>query len=249
MREREAQLELARKRRIGLLGCTIDGMPQPMDNCDTVSICSSNEANVSTLTTVKQQQQKQTQEEQQHSISANLNDSNKSNHFNKNTFSPLMAMKGIEGKPPSAGGRISTFERKKNEAKINISNKLEIFDNLVNGTNVVAPNICNGLENCPSSIKDSVRKITCTIDSYLKDKRNYENLYESVKDLPAPPEPLARSIDSQKNQRLLQTSKRNNLYADSVSVASYTRSEYGTARNYGLNNSLGMRRSRELKVP
>uniref|UniRef100_A0A1B0FEI8 Uncharacterized protein n=1 Tax=Glossina morsitans morsitans TaxID=37546 RepID=A0A1B0FEI8_GLOMM len=238
MREREAQLELARKRRIGVLGCTIDGMPQPMDNCDTVSICSSNEANVSTLTTVEQQQQKQTQEEQQHSISANLNDSNKSNHFNKNTFSPLMAMKGIEGKPPSGSGRISTFERKKNEAKINISNKLEIFDNLVNGTNVVAPNICNGLENCPSSIKDSVRKITCTIDSYLKDKRNYENLYESVKDLPAPPEPLARSIDSQKNQRLLQTSKRNNLYADSVSVASYTRSEYGTARNYGLNNSL-----------
>ncbi|KAL9897805.1 uncharacterized protein ACN427_006203 isoform 1-T2 [Glossina fuscipes fuscipes] len=236
MREREAQLELARKRRIGG-GCTVEGgMPETIDNCDTVSICSSNEENVSTLTPVEQQQQQQ--EQQLHPTSANMNDSNKPNHSGKNTFSPLMTMKRIEGKPPSGSGRISTFERKKNEAKINISNKLEIFDNLVNGTNIVAPNICNSLENCPNSIKDSVRKITSTIDSYLKDKRNYENLYECVKDLPSPPEHPARSSDLQTNQRLLQTTKRNNLYADTVSVASYTRSEYGPARNYGLNNSL-----------
>ncbi|KAL9918356.1 uncharacterized protein ACN427_000722 isoform 2-T5 [Glossina fuscipes fuscipes] len=128
MREREAQLELARKLRIGG-GCTVEGgMPETIDNCDTVSICSSNEENVSTLTPVEQQQQQQ--EQQLHPTSANMNDSNKPNHSGKNTFSPLMTMKRIEGKPSSGSGRISTFERKKNEAKINISNKLEIFDNL-----------------------------------------------------------------------------------------------------------------------
>uniref|UniRef100_A0A1A9WS22 Uncharacterized protein n=1 Tax=Glossina brevipalpis TaxID=37001 RepID=A0A1A9WS22_9MUSC len=245
MREREAQLELARKRHIGGV-CTIDGgMSQTKDNCDTISICSSNEENVSTIIPVEQQQQlqqqlqQQQQQQHQQQTSTNLNDSNKPNSFNKSTFNLQMNMKRVDEKPPSGSGRTSTFERKKNEAKINISNKLEIFDNLVNAANIASPTFCNGLENCPSSIKDSVRKITSTIDSYLKDKRNYENMYECVKDLHAPPPPPARSNELQANQRLIQqTTRRNNLYADTISLASYTRSEYGPVRNYGLNNSL-----------
>jgi len=208
MREREAQLELVRKR--GVL-------------TDTISICSSNGDNVAT-----------DQGKAMAKTSANTT--------------------GQEaGKSASAANsRTSTFERqpqKKSEPKMSISSKLEIFEQRSLDAADAAQR---------SSLKDSVRKINSTIDSYLKDKRDYENMYEFVKmgspppptangnttptpSTSTPPPPPTRSnIDlSVAGQRLTQATRRNNIYSDTASIASYTRSEYGPVRNYGLNNSLG----------
>lgn len=209
MREREAQLELVRKR--GVL-------------TDTISICSSNGENVAT-------------------------DQGKS-----------VAKPEASGKSSStANSRTSTFERampqKKSEPKMSISSKLEIFEQRSNSGDATDTSQ-------RSSLKDSVRKINSTIDSYLKDKRDYENMYEFVKmgspppssagngpvmptsaSTSTPPPPPTRSNIDLAGQRLTQATRRNNnqnnIYSDTASIASYTRSEYGPVRNYGLNNSLG----------
>ncbi|KAM7361478.1 uncharacterized protein ACRADG_012196 isoform 1-T2 [Cochliomyia hominivorax] len=233
MREREAQLELARKRHMG-------GTQQHQqhnqhhqsnqqqinkENGDTISICSSNGEIVST--------------EQQHSTSSTTNSTTTNRNLThlKTTLSPQLSNNSnrLEGKPPT-GSRTSTFERKKNEAKPTLSNKLEIFEN----TPTTTASSSNA-ESRPSSLKDSVRKINSTIDSYLKDKRDYENMYEFVKSPQSPqspPPPPARSADVQAGQQRLMQTRRNNLQLDNISVASYTRSEYGPTRNYGLNTSL-----------
>ncbi|KAH8344219.1 hypothetical protein KR084_008209 [Drosophila pseudotakahashii] len=208
MREREAQLELVRKR--GVL-------------TDTISICSSNGENVAT-------------------------------DQGKAMAKPGANSTGQEaGKSVSAANsRTSTFERqpqpKKSEPKMSISSKLEIFEQRSLDAADAAQR---------SSLKDSVRKINSTIDSYLKDKRDYENMYEFVKmgsppptangsttptptTSTPPPPPTRSNIDlSVAGQRLTQATRRNNnIYSDTASIASYTRSEYGPVRNYGLNNSL-----------
>ncbi|KAH8292310.1 hypothetical protein KR054_008260 [Drosophila jambulina] len=218
MREREAQLELVRKR--GVL-------------TDTISICSSNGENVAT---------------------------DQAKTMPKPTATGSGQLPETSGKSGStANSRTSTFERampqKKSEPKMSISSKLEIFEqrsNSADSTDTAQR----------SSLKDSVRKINSTIDSYLKDKRDYENMYEFVKmgspppstaNGPAtptsaststpPPPPTRSNIDlaSVAGQRLTQATRRNNnnnIYSDTASIASYTRSEYGPVRNYGLNNSL-----------
>ncbi|XP_037815909.1 serine-rich adhesin for platelets [Lucilia sericata] len=230
MREREAQLELARKRHMGGTQQQQQHNQQQQhqqihkENGDTISICSSNGENVST--------------EQQHSTNSttSMTTTTTKNLTNlKTTLSPQLSSNSmrLEGKPPT-GSRTSTFERKKNEAKPNMSNKLEIFEN----TNTTNGSNGSSSETRPSSLKDSVRKINSTIDSYLKDKRDYENMYEFVKSPQSPPPPPARSADVQAGQQRLMQSRRNNLQLDNISVASYTRSEYGPARNFGLNNSL-----------
>lgn len=230
MREREAQLELARKRHMGgaLQQHNHNQQHQQQqqsnkENGDTISICSSNGDIVST--------------EQQHSTNSTTSTTTNKN-LAKTTLSPQLSSNSmrLESKPPT-GSRTSTFERKKNEAKPNMSNKLEIFENSPT-TNNANTNSANA-EARPSSLKDSVRKINSTIDSYLKDKRDYENMYEFVKSPQSPPPPPARSADMQAGQQRLMQSRRNNLQLDNISVASYTRSEYGPARNFGLNNSLG----------
>ncbi|KAI8115282.1 Cytochrome P450 CYP12A2 [Lucilia cuprina] len=228
MREREAQLELARKRHMGGTQQQQQHNHQQQqlinkENGDTISICSSNGENVST--------------EQQHSTNSttSMTATTATTKNLTNFKSPQLSSNSmrLEGKPPT-GSRTSTFERKKNEAKPNMSNKLEIFENTStsNGPNG------SSVETRPSSLKDSVRKINSTIDSYLKDKRDYENMYEFVKSPQSPPPPPARSADVQAGQQRLMQSRRNNLQLDNISVASYTRSEYGPARNFGLNNSL-----------
>ncbi|XP_016960802.1 serine-rich adhesin for platelets [Drosophila biarmipes] len=208
MREREAQLELVRKR--GVL-------------TDTISICSSNGDNVAT-------------------------DQGKAM---ANKTSPATTGQEAGKSASAANSRTSTFERqpqKKSEPKMSISSKLEIFEQRSLDAADAAQR---------SSLKDSVRKINSTIDSYLKDKRDYENMYEFVKmgspppptangnttptpSTSTPPPPPTRSnIDlSVAGQRLTQATRRNNIYSDTASIASYTRSEYGPVRNYGLNNSL-----------
>ncbi|EDV44372.1 uncharacterized protein Dana_GF16048 [Drosophila ananassae] len=206
MREREAQLELVRKR--GVL-------------TDTISICSSNGENGAT-------------------------DQGK-------TLSKSSAGQESSSKAAStANSRTSTFERqpqKMSEPKMSISSKLEIFEQRSTNDATDAAQ--------RSSLKDSVRKINSTIDSYLKDKRDYENMYEFVKmgspqpgaggtatptasTATPPPPPTRTNIDlvAVAGQRLTQVARRNNLYSDTASIASYTRSEYGPVRNYGLNNSL-----------
>ncbi|KAH8278975.1 hypothetical protein KR018_012092 [Drosophila ironensis] len=210
MREREAQLELVRKR--GVL-------------TDTISICSSNGENGGT-------------EQGKAAAKATGN------------------QEAAKAASSTANSRTSTFERqtpqaKKSEPKMAISSKLEIFEqrSANDATDAGGPR---------SSLKDSVRKINSTIDSYLKDKRDYENMYEFVKmgspqpgggstatpSTPSaatpPPPPTRTNIDlaAVAGQRLTQVNRRNNIYSDTASIASYTRSEYGPVRNYGLNNSL-----------
>ncbi|XP_017020129.1 streptococcal hemagglutinin [Drosophila kikkawai] len=219
MREREAQLELVRKR--GVL-------------TDTISICSSNGENVAT---------------------------DQGKELSKPTATGSGLQPEASGKSASsANSRTSTFERtmpqKKSEPKMSISSKLEIFEQRSNSGD--ATDTAQR-----SSLKDSVRKINSTIDSYLKDKRDYENMYEFVKmgspppttangpatptsaSTSTPPPPPTRSnldLASVAGQRLTQATRRNinnnNIYSDTASIASYTRSEYGPVRNYGLNNSL-----------
>ncbi|KAL7731260.1 hypothetical protein ACLKA6_014440 [Drosophila palustris] len=220
MREREAQLELVRKR--GIL-------------TDTISICSSNGENVTA--------------DQSKGYDAGKPPTGSSTTTTTKTTGTTAAT--------TMNSRTSTFERqpKKAETKMSISSKLEIFEQRAHDATD------NGQR---SSLKDSVRKINSTIDSYLKDKRDYENMYELVKmgnDSTAikttttsataatstPPMPPTRSsnldLTNVAGQRLNQTSRRNNnnnnnIYSDTASIASYTRSEYGPVRNYGLNNSL-----------
>ncbi|XP_023036412.1 platelet binding protein GspB [Drosophila willistoni] len=218
MREREAQLESVRKR--GIL-------------TDTISICSSNGDNVTSA---------------------------------KAPINPEVA--GCKTNPlaSNTNSRTSTFERqpqKKNEAKMTISSKLEIFEQRSGASNNIDS---TDSAQSRSSLKDSVRKINSTIDSYLKDKRDYENMYEFVKmgngpsttaaagppptttttssssnsnSVPPPP-PARTNIDlaAVAGQRLTQATRRNNIYSDTASIASYTRSEYGPVRSYGLHNSL-----------
>ncbi|XP_034485742.1 serine-rich adhesin for platelets [Drosophila innubila] len=214
MREREAQLELVRKR--GIL-------------TDTISICSSNGENVTA-------------------------DQSKSYDAGKPPTGSTTTTT-TTGTATTMNSRTSTFERqpKKVETKMSISSKLEIFEQRAHDATD------NGQR---SSLKDSVRKINSTIDSYLKDKRDYENMYELVKigndtntntnktttttsataAASTPPMPPTRSsnldLTNVAGQRLNPTSRRNNIYSDTASIASYTRSEYGPVRNYGLNNSL-----------
>ncbi|XP_061393968.1 uncharacterized protein LOC133329510 [Musca vetustissima] len=244
MREREAQLELARKRHIGINQQSNGNNSK--ENVDTLSICSSNGENVSA--------------DQQHSTNPNgsnnattTNSNNNKQHAIKNIQSPQLG--GInasrqEGKSSTtttnnSGSRTSTFERKKNEAKPTMSNKLEIFETNAQTNNNNNQNASNASDTCSiksdsrtNSLKDTVRKINSTIDNYLKDKRDYENMYEMVKTPSSPPPPPARSADLQASQRLMQARRRENLQLDTISVASYTRSEYGPVRTYGLNNSL-----------
>lgn len=220
MREREAQLELVRKR--GIL-------------TDTISICSSNGENVTT-------------------------EQSKGSNTNPFEVGKPTANSATAG-APTVNSRTSTFERqpKKAETKMSISSKLEIFEQRAQGAHDATDSAQR------SSLKDSVRKINSTIDSYLKDKRDYENMYEFVKmgngtssstttatattAAPTPPLPPIRSsnldLAAVAGQRLNgRSSGRNNIYSDTASIASYTRSEYGPVRNYGLNSSLGKLMSR-----
>lgn len=80
-----------------------------------------------------------------------------------------------------------------------------------------------------TTLKDSVRKINTTIDSYLKDKLDYENLYDMTK---IPPSPPLRSHETLSCSGVLQQRQVN----DTISFT--TRSEYNPTK-YGLNNSLG----------
>ncbi|XP_062121809.1 serine-rich adhesin for platelets [Drosophila sulfurigaster albostrigata] len=218
MREREAQLELVRKR--GIL-------------TDTISICSSNGENV-------------TADQSKAATNSVLYEKPPTGALNSTATTATSTI----------NSRTSTFERqpKKAETKMSISSKLEIFEQRAHDATDTAQR---------SSLKDSVRKINSTIDSYLKDKRDYENMYELVKmgndnnssnkttpstttaATATPPMPPTRSsnldLSNVAGQRLNQTSRRNtnnNIYSDTASIASYTRSEYGPVRNYGLNNSL-----------
>ncbi|XP_036343370.1 LOW QUALITY PROTEIN: pneumococcal serine-rich repeat protein-like [Rhagoletis pomonella] len=261
MREREAQLELARKRHAGARS----------ENADTISICSSNGDNVSfehnsSNTSNNNHKHTSTNPNGATAINTVVNNINNSNSGKRNsnannlpTLSPQLspADRAVtpttpagDGKPPT-GSRTSTFERRKSDPKIAIANKLEIFENraannaLSNNTtamNGAAASLNHHNDGRPTSLKDSVRKINSTIDSYLKDKRDYENMYEMVKSPSSPPLPPTRSVDLSPGQRLLPPRRNNNnnsnLYSDTMSVASYTRSEYGPGRNFGLNNSL-----------
>ncbi|XP_037940903.1 uncharacterized protein LOC119673878 isoform X1 [Teleopsis dalmanni] len=233
MREREAQLELARKRHVGARN----------ENIDTISICSSNGDNVSLDQVSTHHNSALHSKNSTGGIpGSQLPTTNRTTAIlTNNSFNSV-----VDGKPPS-GSRTSTFERKKgNDSKMPIANKLEIFENPTNNNinkNELANSIgnanSNATDNRPTSLKDSVRKINNTIDSYLKDKRDYENMYEFVKASASPPPPPARSVDlTNGGQRILPTRRSNNLYSDTASVTSYTRSEYGASRTYGLNNSL-----------
>uniref|UniRef100_A0A034V2Q3 Serine-rich adhesin for platelets n=1 Tax=Bactrocera dorsalis TaxID=27457 RepID=A0A034V2Q3_BACDO len=248
MREREAQLELARKRHAGTRN----------ENADTISICSSNGDNVSyENNSNSNNNHAYTSTNPNGATAANTNNNNKRNtNANNSTqaMSPQLSpadravtpttttQTAGDGKPP-IGSRTSTFERRKSDPKIAIANKLEIFENRTAGntsTSSAASTVSHN-EVRPTSLKDSVRKINSTIDSYLKDKRDYENMYEMVKSPSSPPLPPTRSVDLNAGQRVLpprRNNNNNNIYSDTMSVASYTRSEYGPGRNYGLNNSL-----------
>ncbi|CAD6993813.1 unnamed protein product [Ceratitis capitata] len=252
MREREAQLELARKRHAGTRN----------ENVDTISICSSNGDNVSfehtnnNNSTNNHTSTNPNGAMATHNINNNANNKRNLNANNSNAVSPQLSSADRVAVTPTsslsegkslAGSRTSTFERRKSDPKIAIANKLEIFENRNNNNAIVAAASNHNNEGRPTSLKDSVRKINSTIDSYLKDKREYENLYEMVKSPSSPPLPPTRSVDLTAGQRLLPPRRGNNvasgngggnLYSDTMSVASYTRSEYGPARNYGLNNSL-----------
>ncbi|XP_036216996.2 serine-rich adhesin for platelets isoform X1 [Bactrocera oleae] len=245
MREREAQLELARKRHAGTRN----------ENADTISICSSNGDNVSFENNSNNNNNNNslthTSINPNGAIAAN---SNKRNTIATNAMSPQLSPAdrantptattttiASDGKPP-IGSRTSTFERRKSDPKIAIANKMEIFENrtIGNGSGSATFTVSHN-EVRPTSLKDSVRKINSTIDSYLKDKRDYENMYEMVKSPSSPPLPPTRSVDLTAGQRVLPPRRNNNnsnIYSDTMSVASYTRSEYGPGRNYGMNNSL-----------
>lgn len=80
-----------------------------------------------------------------------------------------------------------------------------------------------------SSLKHSVRKINTTIDNYLKDKKDFENIYETTK---APPSLPVRFNETTSCSVVLKQRPHN----DTSSFT--TRSEYGPSK-YGLNNSLG----------
>uniref|UniRef100_A0A1I8QAH5 Serine-rich adhesin for platelets n=1 Tax=Stomoxys calcitrans TaxID=35570 RepID=A0A1I8QAH5_STOCA len=237
MREREAQLELARKRHIGG-GAQHQGNSNGKENVDTISICSSNGDMVS----ADQQQQHSTNPNGSNTTTSTSTTTNASKNLGniiKTALAGQLSGSGgggsrLEGKPPT-GSRTSTFERKKNEAKPTISNKLEIFENGGNGGQNNSDTCSIASDGRTNSLKDSVRKINSTIDNYLKDKRDYENMYELVKSPASPPPPPARSADLQATQRLMQARRRE---LDTISVASYTRSEYGPVRNFGLNTSL-----------
>ncbi|KAH8417846.1 hypothetical protein KR222_007051 [Zaprionus bogoriensis] len=245
MREREAQLELVRKR--GVL-------------TDTISICSSNGENV-------------TAEQPTAKSNSNAYDVGKppAGAAAATTTTTATSGSGTASGNGTISSRTSTFERqpKKAETKMSISSKLEIFEQRAHNTLDAADSAQR------SSLKDSVRKINSTIDSYLKDKRDYENMYEFVKlgsdsvaptkttnaaqgTAVTPPLPPTRSsnldLSAVAGQRLNAPNRRNttnnnnnnsssntnnnNIYSDTASIASYTRSEYGPVRHYGLNNSL-----------
>ncbi|XP_067617584.1 serine-rich adhesin for platelets [Eurosta solidaginis] len=247
MREREAQLELARKRHGGARN----------ENADNISICSSNGDNVSfdqnsTYSNNNNNAYTSTNPNGATATTTNSNNNIRNIYANNssNTMSPQLSsadraatptMSASDGKPPT-GSRTSTFERRKSDPKISIANKLEIFENRTANTTIGAATPTKSNEVRPTSLKDSVRKINNTIDNYLKDKREYENMYEMVKSPSSPPLPPTRSVDLIAGQRLLPPRRNNNntsnLYCDTMSVASYTRSEYGPGRNFGLNNSL-----------
>lgn len=243
MREREAQLELVRKR--GIL-------------TDTISICSSNGENV----TADQSKPANNNNAYEAGKPPTGNTTTTTSAATAATTTPsgTATATTATGHGTGAISRTSTFERqpKKVETKMSISSKLEIFEQRSHGGTIDATD--NAQQR--SSLKDSVRKINSTIDSYLKDKRDYENMYEFVKMSNdsgtsakttsvsvTPPVPPTRSsnldLSTMAGQRLNQTSRRNNnnnsnnIYSDTASIASYTRSEYGPVRNYGLHNSLG----------
>lgn len=196
MREREAQLELARKRQGN------------NENADNISICSSNgdivPADISQTTSIQNTQQSSS------SAATTAKESSDTSSYT------------------------SSFDRLKRDQ-------------------MQSSSATSTLESArPSSLKDSVRKINSTIDSYLKDKRDYENLYEFVKSgpvaqsqlleaasSPTPPTPPARSMDATALARSV--ARRPQPFSDNASIsgASYTRSEYGSpSTRYGLNNSL-----------
>lgn len=202
MREREAQLELARKRQGN------------NENADNISICSSNGDIVTA--DISQSLIKNTQ-----TLTTSLSTEAKTST--------------VQGYPKEAdngsiisNSRTSSFERHKKTEQV---------------TSVATPLDATR----PSSLKDSVRKINSTIDSYLKDKRDYENMYEFVKSgtgngtaSSPPPPPPARSVETGVVTARA-VPRRPQQFSDNASVsgASYTRSEYGSPR-YGLNSSLGM---------
>lgn len=234
MREREAQLEIARKR---------SGGDRSSEAGDTISICSSNGDKVTTGQSMSFSTSQQQPQNHNH-LQASASPTNDLFHSNN---------------APSSG----TFERSpKYEARPTISNKLEIFDATANnGAQQQRSGACLN-ENRSNILKDSVRKISHTIDSYLKDKQLHENnLYDIMKEsannsgnmkLP-PPAPPSRGVDLQistgtasissvNNQPSVGRPRRNPLFSsDSMSIASYTRSEYlpANSRNYGFHNSIG----------
>ncbi|XP_055852381.1 uncharacterized protein LOC129916436 [Episyrphus balteatus] len=205
MREREAQLELARKRQGN------------NENADNISICSSN-GDI---------------------VTADISQTTQIQNTPQTTSSSAATAQGYSSKEAADtnSSHTSSFERLKRtntdqqQQQISSSSATSTLDSTR-----------------PSSLKDSVRKINSTIDSYLKDKRDYENLYEFVKtgpgaseaSSPPPPTPPARSVDAAAMARAV-ARRPPQPFSDNASIsgASYTRSEYGSpSPRYGLNNSL-----------
>lgn len=232
MREREAQLEIARKR---------NGGDRSSEAGDTISICSSNGDKVSTgqPALCPGSHQHNHQHQQQPRSHSQVSSSSMDLFHGSNTAS-------------SPG----TFDKsQKYDMRPTMSSKLEIFD----GAQPPRSGAVN--ENRSNILKDSVRKITHTIDSYLKDKQIHDsNMYDMMKDTSAmatatsnhsanaklpPPAPPSRSGDlamSAAHQQTASRPRRNQLFSsDSMSIASYTRSEYlpANSRSYGFHNSIG----------
>ncbi|XP_055920971.1 uncharacterized protein LOC129952423 [Eupeodes corollae] len=220
MREREAQLELARKRQGN------------NENADNISICSSNgdivTADISQSTPIQNNKNTPPQ-----TTSSNAEERSSSASITPTITTTTINTTNNQGysRDSDTNSQTSSFERHKRTDQILTTSTTSTLDSAR-----------------PSSLKDSVRKINSTIDSYLKDKRDYENLYEFVKagpggaeaSSPPPPQPPARSIDAAAMARAV-PARRPQPFSDNASIsgASYTRSEYGSpSPRYGLNNSL-----------
>lgn len=213
MREREAQLELAKKR-------------QGNENSDTSSICSSNGGNIQNDST---------------GTTSTVNNTEVNSTSNKDQIQQqTLKLSVIDISPKEE--KLSTFERKKlfeNEGRV--ASKLELFEK--GSTSMDSGKYRQSLND---ELKNSVLKIHNTIDSYLKDKRNYEALYENTGDATSTSNSLLnRDTDLRKTYETITTSTVTNRqskssFQDTASISgiSCTRSEYGTAR-YGFNNSSG----------
>ncbi|XP_037910726.1 uncharacterized protein LOC119651284 isoform X2 [Hermetia illucens] len=203
MREREAQLELARKR-------------QGIENADTISVCSSNGGNVSSS-----------------EICSTPTKELLNNTVNSNSSTTKPSITEME---PKESNKMNSFERREKFGVQNkIASKLELFEK----SSTMSASEC-GKGKLNDGLKNSVLKINNTIDSYLKDKRDFETSYETGKTPPSTPirsseTDLRRGYDGMGSVRQQQHHSRMSIHETaSISSASLTRSEYGT--RYGFNS-------------